>query len=167
MASKIIQEGVAQARKDQKQLYEDALESAKSELHAVAEATTKEAVVQAREDQKQLYEAALESAKSELHAMAEATTKEAVAQGREDQKQLYEAALESAKSELHAMAEATTKEAVAQAREDPEATIRGGVGVLGSSNRKQDCWDNYRDRYNRTCCHTDNHHPHCVTALDP
>ena len=74
-----VQQAVAVAREEQRQLYESALETAKTEYTERAS------------EQQQQYEAALESAKAEYNEQAE------------NQKQQYETALETARRETRKM----------------------------------------------------------------
>ena len=98
VAGKAISEALAEARKEQRQQYEAALDAAKGEIAENARAVS-EVLAEAREEQRQQYETALDAAKGEIAENARAIS-EALAGAREEQRGQYESALDAAKGEI-------------------------------------------------------------------
>ena len=134
VAGMAISEALAEARKEQRQQYEAALDAAKGEIAENARAVS-EVLAEAREEQRQQYETALDTAKGEIAEHVRATS-EVLAEAREEQGRQYEAVMDAAKRELAENAQASLDQALAAVRQESRGTrnmlifIASGAGII-------------------------------------
>ena len=110
IAGNAISEALAEAREEQRQLYETALETAKQEQQLQYDA----ALEAARQEQQQQYDTALEAAKQE-------------------QQQLHDAALEAAKTAVNDKAQANLDRAVTTLNQEWRKTRNILIGITAAS----------------------------------